>query len=743
MGNEPTVSLQIIVKDEVEDVRQLIDAAHDYFDVINVTQTNPGTYKKWVAMRSELRKEGIDFNLDQFKWVDDFAAARNHNLKSATCDYFFWLDADDSFDFSTIPKLVQYAERGNYDALYLPYNYAQDEHGNCIALHHRERLLRTSKGFEWRGAIHESLLQDQDFKAKKLDEPVVVHNSKDHESSMQRNHKILESQVAGVDNPDPRMVHYLALSYFSLGKYESAIETFKAYIPMSGWDEEVYRSLIKIGEAYFMLNNFDAAMEYTLKAAGMMPSYPDAYLALARYEYAHENWREVLDWVEVAFSKPKPQTMAVVNPQNFDHAKFYAAVAQHELGNHVKAYKYLMTTPEYMREGIEQDFKDQANLETFINLIPELTRFIEPKKLYKALPYSIKHDRRLKPLRNVAIEPRTWGTRSIVFYCGAGYEEWGAHTLSKGMGGSEEAVVYLSRELSQLGFDVVVYNSTSKSRTDGAVKYLPHQEFDERDHFDTLVVWRQPQLASKLHANKLIVDMHDILPSQAMRPLQNGVYFVKSQYHRELYPDVPDDNFKVIGNGIVKDQFMQPVKERKPHSVGYFSAYYRGLEMLLDMWPKIREKVPDATLDIYYGWESWLAFEGEDDFYKRMVVKMKSLEDQGVTEHGRVSHEKLASKMAETQVWAYPTQFAEIHCITALKAQEAGCYPVVTSVAALKETVQSGVSIDTDHIYSDEYSQQKFIDAVVDGLENGKQGEAVEGVDWSDVAKQWKEHIDG
>lgn len=182
--------------------------------------------------------------------------------------------------------------------------------------------------------------------------------------------------------------------------------------------------------------------------------------------------------------------------------------------------------------------------------------------------------------------------------------------------------------------------------------------------------------------------------------------------------------------------------KKRTNSIGYFSAYYRGLECLLNMWPKIRKTIPDATLDVFYGWESWVGLQGEDDFYEKMERKFEELSTEGVTVHGRVSHEELAKAMKEIQVWAYPTEFTEIHCITALKAQEAGCYPVVTNVAALNETVQCGDKIACKNIYTNEYKQDKFVDAVVAALKEGKTGKPVDNCDWKDVAQQWNEVIE-
>jgi glycosyltransferase involved in cell wall biosynthesis len=182
----------------------------------------------------------------------------------------------------------------------------------------------------------------------------------------------------------------------------------------------------------------------------------------------------------------------------------------------------------------------------------------------------------------------------------------------------------------------------------------------------------------------------------------------------------------------------------------YSSAYYRGLECLLNMWPEIKKAVPGATLEIFYGWQSWIAFQGEDAMYHRIVKLLEDLKDQGVTEHGRVSHLQLQEEMEKSSVWLYPTEFQEIHCITALKQNLAGNKIVCTDVAALKETAGPNATfIETDRLYSDGYSQGKFVKAAIDALKTSLTEEQIKTQQdwakkftWNNVAKQWAEVID-
>jgi len=183
---------------------------------------------------------------------------------------------------------------------------------------------------------------------------------------------------------------------------------------------------------------------------------------------------------------------------------------------------------------------------------------------------------------------------------------------------------------------------------------------------------------------------------------------------------------------------MQRVK--KPNSIGYFSSYDRGLECLLDMWDQILEQNPDATLDIYYGWDIFDAVhkQNPEQMKWKWTMIRKINEAKGVTEHGRVSHEDLNEAMRSIKVWAYPTEFNEINCITALKAQEVGCIPVTTGCYALAETVVNNrYTVKCEDIYTNEKKQQQFVDNIIHALKDNDPIDKVPDVYWSDIAKKW------
>lgn len=183
---------------------------------------------------------------------------------------------------------------------------------------------------------------------------------------------------------------------------------------------------------------------------------------------------------------------------------------------------------------------------------------------------------------------------------------------------------------------------------------------------------------------------------------------------------------------------------RDPKLMVYGSSYDRGLEHLLKMWPDIKKEVPDAKLRIFYGWV--LFDKGYADNPERMAWKEKMnklMQQDGITHLGRISHDAVRKEMENAGIWAYPTHFGEISCITAMKAQAWGAIPVVINYAALEETVQWGIKVKGD-IY-DQETKDLYIKALVSLLKDEKQQEFIrpkmmewaKRFSWENVAKQW------
>lgn len=189
--------------------------------------------------------------------------------------------------------------------------------------------------------------------------------------------------------------------------------------------------------------------------------------------------------------------------------------------------------------------------------------------------------------------------------------------------------------------------------------------------------------------------------------------------------------------------------KRHNNWVIYTSSYDRGLEHLLRAWPKVVEAVPDAQLHIFYGWKLFERFYKDNPGMMAWKKRMdKMMEHKGITHHGRVSQSEMKKWMQRCGVWAYPTHFEEISCISAMKAQAYGSVPVCTDYAALETTVQHGIKINGD-IYEPEVLED-FTNNLINLLESPELQEtfrkpmmkwAKENFSWSKVAKQWDQEF--
>ena len=177
-------------------------------------------------------------------------------------------------------------------------------------------------------------------------------------------------------------------------------------------------------------------------------------------------------------------------------------------------------------------------------------------RLIESLPASINQQPfAIKWLQKVS-KPRKWADNEICYFANMGskhFFQWDGDSLSKGVGGSETAVIRLSEEWTKLGYKVFVYGDPGSKKEINGVTYLPWYYFNKEDEFNIVIQWRNGALATVVNAKKLYIDLHDVDSGLNYRPEQIEKitkFMVKSKYHRKLMGSIPDDKILVIGNGI-------------------------------------------------------------------------------------------------------------------------------------------------------------------------------------------------
>lgn len=349
---------------------------------------------------------------------------------------------------------------------------------------------------------------------------------------------------------------------------------------------------------------------------------------------------------------------------------------------------------------------------------------------------------------------------NVVFFIGDGCETWTPNSVNiTGIGGSEMAAIQMARHLVQLGYSVKVYAGCGKYGEgiyDGVEYYTTEKYHDIT--CDVLIVSRFAIGISdhyKIDAGVKLLWTHDVWPIGLTHELslKFDKILVLTEWHKEYvknhYKFLNDNQFLVTRNGILPERFDAKI-DRNPHKVVYSSSPDRGLVSLLNNWPQIKARVPDAELHVFYGFKNWRVMsQGNVDQLAAIDAiekQIESLKDMGVIMRDRISQHALAHEFLSAGVWLYPTWFYETSCITAMEAQAAGLSIVTSPLAALNETVANrGTMIEGDWL-SKEYGE-KFVDAAVKALtetsdeqRNVLMNYARENFAWSGVADQWS-HI--
>ncbi|PYZ97558.1 glycosyl transferase [Alteribacter lacisalsi] len=356
-----TISLCMIVKNEEEVLARCLDTIKDIVDEINIVDT--GSTDRTV----EIAKQYTD-RVFFFEWIGDFAAARNESFKHATKDYILYLDADDVIYEEDQKKLIDLKNTLDpaVDSVSMYYDAGTDEFGNVTLRYRRNRLVKRSKNFRWKGDCHQYL----DVRGNIINSEISITHKKIRHS-VGRNLSIYQKKIDRGDTFTPRDYFYHGNELRENGHHERAIESYDKNIAMKeGWIEDKVYACINKADCYRHLGDSEGELKSLLQSLEFAKT-PRAEIAsrLGYHFQRNREYKPAIFWYELAArSEPDPNQWSFSYPAYstwYPHLQM--CVCYYQLGDMQKSYDHNEKAREY-RPKDERVVQNKALLEKKLGL---------------------------------------------------------------------------------------------------------------------------------------------------------------------------------------------------------------------------------------------------------------------------------------------------------------------------------------------------------------------------------------
>lgn len=153
-----------------------------------------------------------------------------------------------------------------------------------------------------------------------------------------------------------------------------------------------------------------------------------------------------------------------------------------------------------------------------------------------------------------------------------------------------------------------------------------------------------------------------------------------SQFHQRDFARALGIESTAIGYGIWHEEVQTAAKN--PSRLVYCSVPHRGLELVADLFPLIREQVPDASIAICSSMATW-GMADEDAQFRELFDRLAAM--PGVILKGACAQQQLWCELAAASIFFYPCIYEETYCMAMDEALAHGCVPVIPSIGALPE----------------------------------------------------------
>lgn len=783
------IALALIVKgsnDEALLLRRCLENMSQYVDGIFITRTTKKGEKKNSAIANVCNE--FNAHLSDFEWVDDFAEARNFNFSEVPpeFDWIMWSDSDDVWrGLENLRETIE--KHPHVDGFGFWYLYDWDEFKKPVVVHRKTMVIKNDKSAQWVGAIHEDLEPLRQVEVYLVDgiERLHLTNSKRTTENAQRNVDIAKKQVADLPD-DPRSHWNLANSQFGISDFEGSKQTFQKFLADSHSEEEIYLAHVRLADVYKSLGQRDDCVRELQTAIGIYPSLPDAYLQLAYNYYNFGDMEQAEKYcLQGMIKRPQIMKMIVYNPRDYDYnpmmllAKVYYHKSRPDLmlpllKGCLKIYPTDKSLIKMVKDG-EKEKKILGKALEKVKVLQKMKDKVKLKKELDKLPADLQSHPAIAVIRNTNFIKQESTGRDLVIYCGNTVHQWNPELFTtKGFGGSEEAVIHLAEEYAKLGWNVTVYNNCGHKEQRYVygklplvgVTYKPFWEWNYRDKQDVVILWRWAKpLDAEINAPKIFLDLHDVIPEGELnekRMQRVTKVFVKTKFHRSLFPHVPDEKFAIVPNGL--ETYSDPTIKKDPYLIINTSSPDRSMDVLPKLFKEVKKRVPQAKCAWAYGWDNYINTYSNDSKKMAWMEQIKAeMKDAGIEDLGRLTQAEVGKLYQKASIFAYPTEFAEIDCISVKKAQAAGCKPITTDFGALKESVIWGYTVHSEKTKDNwnkpyqfhfgmegEELSKEWIDAVVDALTISKNQKLffqnyhlfnIDKFKWPSIAKRWNKEF--
>lgn len=689
------INLCIMVKNAGDGFREILTKNLPYVDRWTILDT--GSTDNTVAIINEVMV-GKPGKLYEEPFIN-FRDSRNRLLDLAGTSCTFNIMLDDTYVLNgNIREFLDFV-RG--DDVADSFSITIEDSDTMYA---SNRITKSARGLRYVNKIHEIIQPNMNVSMPyKYGYISDINSSYMRERTTQRKQQDIQLLLESIEeNPgDPRPYYYIADSYICLRDWKNAVEWFKKRVEIGGgYGAEIQDSLYYIATInhFYLETPWSECMEYYIKCYESDPTRAEPLYFIGKHYLDNGMIRTAFLYLKKAFDLGLPDIQMSVrkNIYNFHIPKDLASicwqVGEYKLGEEacIRALSC----------------KDDTITTNWLNIFYYINRTILSGN-----------------------KSRFSTNKLICFISPGGWSEWDGEILrQRGLGGSEKFTIYYAEHLAQLGFTVVVFCKCPESKIYNGVAYVKladYTQFASEYVIDYCVINRYPEYipVSCLSGAKTFYVMHDTPRENdliILHPNLIGTMCI-SDWHKkkflEYYPPC-QNRTHVISYGIETVEFNKEDYIQKYNFI-YPSFPNRGLSQLLIMWPRILERYPGATLDIFCDFSNeWLHQHWASEI--QLVQELLSLYPDSVTNHGWVNSETLEKYWKKSHVWFYPCTFEETCCLTAWEAAAHKTLVVGNHLAALSESIgDRGVVIEGNARTTEWHDQA--IEALFNTLDNDQE----------------------